>query len=247
MTITTLDEALVAHLLATPAITNLVSTRVHCFGIPQSVTMPCLILQRIDTPRILTMDMSGSTGTLASPRFQFDAWSTTYAVSKAITDALRGALNGKTGSLGYQTETATVIGTIVNPGNASVIVTCTGMTGSPITVPVAVAAADTAALVAGKIRTALGNVANITAFLTVGGSGALVTLTRVSPGATSISDFNIAVANDTCTGLTAAPTSAETFNALGIRAALISAESPELDPETSLYRSRSDYTVWHEE
>jgi hypothetical protein len=132
---TVIDEGLVAYLQSISGITALVSTRVYVFGIPQNATLPCIIIQRIDTPRVLTMDTSGATGTLAHPRFQFDAWATTYASAKAITDAIRATLNGKTGSTG---------------------------------------------------------------------------------------------------GVT-------------IRAALIDGETPELDPETHLYRSRSDYIVWHEE
>jgi hypothetical protein len=246
MTITTVDEGLIAYLQNYAALVALVSTRVYLMTIPQAATLPCMTVTRISTPRTLTHDSAGTSGLLAHPRFQFNAYATTYASAKAITDVLRAALNGKTGSIGYQTETATVLGTIANPGNASVVVTCTGMTGSAITTAVAVLAADTATIVAGKIRTALGTVANITSFLTVGGTGATVTLTRVSPGA-SITDFNISVANGTCSGLTSAPTSTETYNAINIQAALVSDEVPTLDPETGLYDVRSDYIIWHEE
>jgi len=134
--VTVLDQGLIAYLQANAGLITLISTRVYSFAIPQGATLPCLVLQRISTPRIATMDMSGATGTLAHPRFQFDGWSTTYAVSKAITDALRAALNGHTGTTG--------------------------------------------------------------------------------------------------TGVT-------------IRAALVADEVPELDPETHLYRGRSDYIIWHEE
>jgi hypothetical protein len=103
-----LDEALVSYLKSVSGITTLVSTRVYSFSIPQSATLPCLVIQRIDTPRELTMDMSGATGTLAHPRFQFDAWATTYASAKAITDAVRAALNGKTGSTGAGAVTVTL-------------------------------------------------------------------------------------------------------------------------------------------
>lgn len=131
-----LDEGIIDYLDGIAGITALVSTRVYSFRIPQNATLPCIVLQRISTPRIATMDMSGATGTLASPRFQFDAWATTYASAKAITDAIRAALNGRTGATG--------------------------------------------------------------------------------------------------TGVT-------------IRAALIQDEVPEYDPETKLYRGRSDYQIWHEE
>jgi hypothetical protein len=91
----------------------------------------------------------------------------------------------------------------------SVVVTSAGLAGSPLTVPVAVANNDTAAQVAGKIRAALGLVAAITALFTVGGSGVEVTLTRLI-GAADDATLNIATSTGTATGLTAAPTSANT-------------------------------------
>ena len=247
MTITTIDEGLLAYLTNYAGLVALISDRVALMFIPQTFTLPCLIISRIDTPRELCHDTVGATGALAHPRFQFDAWATTYAAAKAIADVLRAALQGHTGSVGYQTETATVAGTIATPGNSAVVVTCTGMTGSAITTNVPVLATDTAIIVAGKIRAALLNVANIANFATVGGTGANVTLTRVSPGATVISDFNISVDNGSCTGLTPAPTSAVTFNSIGLSAALVDSERPTYDPETGLYRCQSDYIVWHEE
>ena len=109
-----LDEALDSYLKSVSGITTLVSTRVYSFSIPQSATLPCLVIQRIDTPRELTMDMSGATGTLAHPRFQFDAWATTYASAKAITDAVRAALNGKTGSTGAGAVTVTIRAALID-------------------------------------------------------------------------------------------------------------------------------------
>jgi len=46
------------------------------------------------------MDTSGATGDLISPRFQIDAWAETQSSSKAITEAVRAALNGRTGATG---------------------------------------------------------------------------------------------------------------------------------------------------
>lgn len=110
-----------------------------------------------------------------------------------------------------QVETATVVGSIgvSGAGNASVIVTAAGLTGSPITLSVAVANSDTASQVAGKIRTALGLNANVIAMFVVGGTGATVTLTSILAAADD-GTLNISIDNDTCTGLTAAPTSVNT-------------------------------------
>lgn len=115
------------------------------------------------------------------------------------------------GTGAYQVETATVAGTIgaSGAGNATVIVTSALVTGSPLTTSVAVANNDTAAQVAGKIRTALGLVTAITDFYTVGGSSTTVTLTALSKAANDYT-LNISVDNGTCTGLTTAATSANT-------------------------------------
>ena len=97
---TTIDEGLIAYLRSKTGITNLVSTRVFGMMIPQSATLPCITTQRISTPRISTMDSSGATGDLTSPRFQIDAWATTQKSAKAIADAIRAELNGHTGTTG---------------------------------------------------------------------------------------------------------------------------------------------------
>lgn len=102
-----------------------------------------------------------------------------------------------------QVETATVVcttGYITLGGNATVIVTCTGMTGSPITKNVAVLLNDSTDTVATKIRTDLNADSNITALFYVEGSGALVTL-RKKLATANISNLNISVANGTCTGI----------------------------------------------
>jgi hypothetical protein len=115
-----------------------------------------------------------------------------------------------------QVETATVIGTITSAGgNASVVVTSGYVTGSPLTVTADVVLNDTASLVAGKIRSALGLTAAITANFAVSGTGADVILTSHTAQANDTT-LNIAIDNGTCTGLTAAPTSTSTTAGAGI-------------------------------
>ncbi|HEU4341002.1 MAG TPA: hypothetical protein VFU31_05475 [Candidatus Binatia bacterium] len=108
-----------------------------------------------------------------------------------------------------QVETATVVGTITGTGNASVTVTARGMNGSPKTISVAVTSGDTASLVGAAIRLALATDADVAALFLTGGSGANITLTSHTYAAND-STLNIAIANGTCTGLTAAPTSTNT-------------------------------------
>lgn len=105
-----------------------------------------------------------------------------------------------------QVETATVVGTITLSGNATVIVTGAGITGSPITKNVAVLLGDTASVIAGKIRSALALDANITAVYEVGGSTDKVVLTKILASAND-DTLNISVANGTCTGITEDTTS----------------------------------------
>lgn len=116
-----------------------------------------------------------------------------------------------------QVETATAAGTVTATGDASVIVTSAGMTGSPLTILVPVANGDTPTVWAGKVRTALSANATVAARFTVGGSTTAISLTRLpaTVGGVSIysatdATLNIALANGTSTGITAAATSANT-------------------------------------
>jgi len=95
-----LEEGIRSYLAGFAGISALVGTRIYPLVIPQGATLPCITYQRISTPRISTHDGSGMSGDLSSPRFQFDAWATTLSSVKAITDQIRAALNGKTGSIG---------------------------------------------------------------------------------------------------------------------------------------------------
>lgn len=112
-----------------------------------------------------------------------------------------------------QVETATVASGASANANVIVTITAAGMTGSPKAINVAVLSSDnTAALVAAKIRTALGLDADVIALFTVGGSSATVTLTRTTPaGVSNDGTLNIAIDGTTnTTGVTDALTSANT-------------------------------------
>jgi hypothetical protein len=60
-----------------------------------------------------THDTSGSAGT-AYPRFQFDAWATSYSSAKAITDQVRAALNGFHGTITSGADSVTVQAALVD-------------------------------------------------------------------------------------------------------------------------------------
>lgn len=108
-----------------------------------------------------------------------------------------------------QIDTATAAGTIGTSGNITVTVTGALVTGSPLTVSVAALAGDTASVWAGKVRDALvARHTDIHGYI-VGGTGTSISLTAREAAANDTT-LNIALANGTTTGVTAAPTSANT-------------------------------------
>jgi hypothetical protein len=137
------------------------------------------------------------------------------------------ASNSSTGTTAWtagaaQVETATAAGTVTGSGNASVVVTAAGMTGSPKTISVPVNVSDTASVWAGKVRTALTADADVAALFTVSGTTTAIVLTRkptatYTVAATAVplyaandATLNISLANGTSTGITTAATSANT-------------------------------------
>lgn len=95
-----------------------------------------------------------------------------------------------------QVETATVVAAsgATSSGNLAVTVTAAGVTGSPLAFAVALVNGvdTTATLIAAKIRTALNLSTALTAVYTVGGTGADVTLTRIT-AANNDATLNIAI------------------------------------------------------
>jgi len=153
-----------------------------------------------------------------SVRAFFAAGAPTFALA-LTTGATTGSTAFVTGVA--QVETATAAGTCTTSGDITVTVTSAGMTGSPLAVTVPIVATDTAATWAGKVRTALAANATIAARFTVSGTTTAIILTR-KPGQVltdGVNSVNLFVANDSTlniaiaagtTGITAAPTSANT-------------------------------------
>jgi hypothetical protein len=126
-------------------------------------------------------------------------------------DMATGAVTGADPGV-LQVETATVIAAAgaTTAGDATVIVTAANLAGSPLTVSVPLLLTDnTASLVATKIRAALTANTAIYSIFTVGGTSANITLTAKIAIANDPT-LNISIANGTCAGITAAPTSANT-------------------------------------
>ena len=133
----------------------------------------------------------------------------TVAGSKAFKTVAEVDLPVQTHTPTAQVETATVVGSVTGSGNATVVITAAGMTGSPKTDSVAVLNGDAATDVGLKIRTALAADTAVTAMFAVSGAGANIILTALTPAANDAT-LNVSIANGTCTGLTSAPTSANT-------------------------------------
>lgn len=100
-----------------------------------------------------------------------------------------------------QVETNTVVVTTVGAGDAKAVVTAAGMSASPRTVKFAVAGSDSASVVAGKARTALGNDPEVSDFFVVSGATTDVILTARHTAANDTS-MNLEISNDTSTGIT---------------------------------------------
>ena len=179
---------------------------------------------------------SGSTITLLQstatsvPTDVNQAYSTHYVLAGASTAA---TLNLSTGDATgdawtapvRQVETATAAGTVTGAGNAKATITASGLTGSPLDVTFAVtdeAAADWAEL----CRVALAADTDVDAMFDVSGTGTSIVLTRkplasYALGSTTVEmayvndgTLNIALDNDTSTGITTASTSTNTTTAV---------------------------------
>jgi len=133
------------------------------------------------------------------------------ASGKTLTLAMgTGAVTGSDPGV-LQVETATVIAAagITTAGDAMVIVTASNLTGSPLTVSVPLLLAFDAEESADAIRNALSAIPAITSIFTVSGTTDVVRLTAIKAIANDTT-LNISIANGTCAGITAAPTSTNT-------------------------------------
>lgn len=88
----TIEEGLVAHLMADSSVTDLISTRLYPLVVPQDASLPAVAYQRISGPREHAHD--GPSG-LARARVQFTALGSTYAEAKSVVTALQGSLDGR--------------------------------------------------------------------------------------------------------------------------------------------------------
>jgi hypothetical protein len=114
-----------------------------------------------------------------------------------------------------QIETATVVGIVTLAGNAKAVVTGKYVTGSPVTVSFAVLLADDQDAIALKARTAIALNSAISNQYQVSGATDKIVLTDRTARANDTT-LNIATDNNGCTGITAAPASADTLAGSGL-------------------------------
>lgn len=87
----TIEQGLVAELLADSGVSAVVGTKVHPGAIPQGQSLPAIVYNRISTPRDVAL---GGPVNVVGIRFRIDCWHTSYASVKALAAAVRSALNG---------------------------------------------------------------------------------------------------------------------------------------------------------
>jgi hypothetical protein len=107
-----------------------------------------------------------------------------------------------------QVETATAAGTATTPGDATLTLTASGLSGSPLSILVTLAGTENAAAQAALYRTALRANAVVSAMFEVTGATTAIILTKWAREANDVT-LNLAIAAGS-TGITAAPTSANT-------------------------------------
>ena len=86
-----IEQGLVAHLLADAGVSALIGNRVHPGAIPQDGAIPAVVYLRVSSAR--SVDLDGPSD-FVQVRMRLDLWDNTYGGSKALGDAVRAALNG---------------------------------------------------------------------------------------------------------------------------------------------------------
>jgi hypothetical protein len=102
----TFEQALFSYLSNHAGLKALVNTRVYPITMPQNPTLPAVTYQKISGVVDYVMDDTS----IKRPRFQFDAWATSYSSARAVGEQIKSALNRYTGTMGGAGGVA-VIGT----------------------------------------------------------------------------------------------------------------------------------------
>lgn len=96
MSVDTIEKA-IRSILVNDSTVKAITTRCYPAKIPQDPTYPLILYYKVTGMR--DHHLQGPSG-LAHPRFQVEAWAITYDAAKALANAIRGALDGYTGTQG---------------------------------------------------------------------------------------------------------------------------------------------------
>ena len=97
MAVDCIEKALVNILQNDAAVANVVAARIYPETMPQGASLPVIIYHIISGAWDITMDGEMN---LARSRFQFDQWAAEYKQARELSDAVRAALDGYSGTVG---------------------------------------------------------------------------------------------------------------------------------------------------
>jgi hypothetical protein len=94
----TIEQAMVAEVLATSEITNIIGERFFPQFVPQNESYPAATYARVapGTP----IHMSGADAALDDPRFQISSWAETLAAARALADEIEALFRDFAGTMG---------------------------------------------------------------------------------------------------------------------------------------------------
>lgn len=102
----TLEEGWYAHLAADSGVAALVSTRIYPLVMPQDVDLPAIAYQKISGPRDHVHE--GPSG-LVTARMQVTCLGSSYSAAKGLSEAVRVAVDGFSGTMGTVTVNAALL------------------------------------------------------------------------------------------------------------------------------------------
>lgn len=82
-----IEKALTTYLLTQSGLTALISNRIHFLKLPQTPTLPAIVIQKIDAPRL--HGFSADYGVMT--RIQTTSWALTYTGASAVQEQIRTA------------------------------------------------------------------------------------------------------------------------------------------------------------
>jgi hypothetical protein len=91
------EQALLTELLTVTALTTLIDDKLYYVKAPQDVEEPYVVFFKVSSPR--EHSLTGASG-LATARFQFSIFSTTYYEAKQIAEYIQTALQGQNKTIG---------------------------------------------------------------------------------------------------------------------------------------------------